>query len=69
MGNMKHFPMSFKNGSGAVRRKIDEVFGNTMSSKDKKTLATLIYYPREKMELIKKKKKIWRTGIRLRCIV
>ena len=26
-----------------------------MSSKDKKTLATLIYYPREKMELIKKK--------------
>ena len=36
-----------------------------MSSKDKKTLATLIYYPKEKMELIKKKEENMRTGIRL----
>ena len=54
-GEYEAFSHVLKNGSGAVRRKIDEVFGNTMSSKDKKTLATLIYYPREKMELIKKK--------------
>ena len=47
MGNMKHFPMFLRMDQGAVRRKIDEVFGNTMSSKDKKTLATLIYYQRE----------------------
>ncbi len=52
---MKHFPHVLKNGSGSVRRKIDDVFGNTMSSRDKQTLATLIYYPKEKMELIKKK--------------
>ena len=52
-GEYEAFSHVLKNGSGAVRRKIDEVFGNTMSSKDKKTLATLIYYPKEKMDLVK----------------
>ncbi len=41
-----------KNGSGSVRRKVNEVFGNTLSQQDKRTLATLIYYPREKMDQI-----------------
>ena len=54
-GEYEAFAHVLKNGSGSVRRKIDDVFGNTMSSRDKQTLATLIYYPREKMELIKKK--------------
>lgn len=54
-GEYEAFSHVLKNGSGAVRRKIDEVFGNTMSSRDKQALATLIYYPREKMERIKKK--------------
>lgn len=52
-GEYEAFSHVLKNGSGSVRRKIDEVFGNTMSSRDKQTLATLIYYPREKMERIK----------------
>ena len=30
------------------------MFGNRMSDRDKRSLATLIYYPKEKMELIKK---------------
>ena len=37
--------------------KIDDVFGNTLSSRDKQTLATLIYYPKEKMDRIKKTEK------------
>ncbi len=53
-GEYEAFSHVLKNGSGAVRRKIDDVFGNTMSSRDKQTLATLIYYPREKMALIRK---------------
>jgi len=53
-GEYEAFSHVLKNGSGAVRRKIDDVFGNTMSSRDKQTLATLIYYPREKMASIKK---------------
>ena len=36
-----------------MRRKIDEVFGNTLSQKDKKELATLIYYPKEKLAQVK----------------
>lgn len=54
-GEYEAFSHVLKNGSGSVRRKIDDVFGNTMSSRDKQALATLIYYPREKMELVKKK--------------
>lgn len=52
-GEYEAFNHVLKNGSGSVKRKIEDVFGNTMTSKDKQTLATLIYYPREKMEEIK----------------
>ncbi len=53
-GEYEQFNHVLKNGSGSVRRKIDEEFGNTISSKDKKSLATLIYYPEEKLEIIQK---------------
>ncbi|MCR4689910.1 MAG: fructose-1,6-bisphosphatase [Lachnospiraceae bacterium] len=53
-GEYEQFNHVLKNGSGAVRRKIDEEFGNTLSNKDKKSLATLIYYPKEKLEIVKK---------------
>lgn len=52
-GEYEAFSHVLKNGSGAVRKKIDEVFGNTMSARDKKTLATLIYYPKAKMDIIR----------------
>ena len=51
-GEYEQFNHVLKNGSGSVRRKIDEEFGNTMSKKDKKSLATLIYYPKEKVEIV-----------------
>lgn len=53
-GEYEQFNHVLKNGSGSVRRKIDEEFGNTLSSRDKKSLATLIYYPEEKLELVLK---------------
>lgn len=53
-GEYEQFNHVLKNGSGAVRGKIDEEFGNSLSNKDKKSLATLIYYPQEKLELIMK---------------
>ena len=56
-GEYEAFAHVLKNGSGSVRRKIDDVFGNTLSSRDKQTLATLIYYPKEKMDRIKKTEK------------
>ena len=52
-GEYEAFSHVLKNGSGAVRKKIDDVFGLAMNKADKAALATLIYYPREKMELVK----------------
>ena len=51
-GEYEQFNHVLKNGSGSVRSKIDEEFGNTLSIKDKKSLATLIYYPVEKLEIV-----------------
>ncbi len=51
-GEYEQFAHVLKNGSGAVRRTIDEVFENTLSNKDKKSIATLIYYPEEKLDIV-----------------
>lgn len=56
-GEYESFSHVLKNGSGAVKKKIDDVFGHTLGLSEKKGLATLIYYPREKIDLIKKKEK------------
>ncbi|MCR4807074.1 MAG: fructose-1,6-bisphosphatase [Lachnospiraceae bacterium] len=53
-GEYEQFNHILKNGSGSIKRKIDEEFGNTLSVKDKKSLATLIYYPEEKLDIILK---------------
>ena len=52
-GEYEAFSHVLKNGSGSVRRKIEDVFGNRMSSRDKRSLATLIYYPREKIDIVR----------------
>ena len=52
-GEYKAFSHVLRNGSGAVRKKIDDVFGHTLSTSDKASLAMLIYYPQKKMELVK----------------
>ena len=56
-GEYEAFSHVLKNGSGSVKKKIDDVFGHTLSAADKDALATLIYYPREKMDLIARKEK------------
>ncbi len=53
-GEYESFVHILKNASGAIKTKIDEIFKNTMTSKERKKFATLIYYPKEKLELIKK---------------
>ncbi len=52
-GEYEQFNHVLKNGSGSVRRKIEEEFGNTISNRDKKSLATLVYYPEEKLEIVR----------------
>ena len=53
-GEYEQLQHVLKNGSGSVKRKIDEEFGNTFSTKEKKALATLIYYPEEKLKIVQK---------------
>ncbi len=38
--------------SGEVKEKLDELFGSTLSQRDRNELATLIYYPSEKLSLV-----------------
>lgn len=56
-GEYEAFNHVLKNGSGAVRQKIDEVFGDDLNIFEKKELATVIYYPKEKIEFLAKELK------------
>ncbi len=55
-GEAEAFNHVMQNASGAIRRKVYEELGSTVSIEDLEELTTLIYYPKEKLELIKKKK-------------
>ncbi|MBQ9042360.1 MAG: fructose-1,6-bisphosphatase [Eggerthellaceae bacterium] len=50
-GEFEAFSHILRNGSGAVKLKIEDAFGDSLSEEEKRSLATLIYYPREKMEI------------------
>lgn len=54
-GEYEPFVHVLKNGSGVIKRKIEELFSNTMRENEKKALATLVYYPEQKLDLIIKK--------------
>ncbi len=52
-GEYEAFQHVLKNASGTVKRKVNEIFGTTLREAEKKDLCTLIYYPREKLKLVK----------------
>ena len=54
-GEFEAFQHILKNASGNIKRKVGELFGNQIRESEKKELCTLIYYPREKLELVKEK--------------
>ena len=56
-GEYAPFEHILNNGAGIIKSKIDYIFGNTISKKERATIATLIYYPEEKLKLIKKEEK------------
>lgn len=51
-GEYDQFQHVIKNGSGAIKRKIEDEFGNAISAGEKKSIATLIYYPEQKLEQV-----------------
>ena len=52
-GEHEAFIHVLKNASGNIKRKVGEIFGNTIRESEKKELCTLIYYPEQKLGLIK----------------
>ena len=56
-GEHEAFQHILKNASGNIKRKVNELFGNTLRDSEKKDLCTLIYYPEEKLELVKLEEK------------
>ena len=53
-GEYEAFEHILNNGSGIIKSKIEILYGNSITEDDRKNLATLIYYPEEKLNMIKK---------------
>ena len=51
-GEYEAFNHVLRNGSGTIRNKIQEAYGNSLTENEKKELASIIYYPKEKVELM-----------------
>lgn len=52
-GEYEAFIHVLKNASGNIKRKVNELFGNTLRESEKRELCTLIYYPAQKLEQVK----------------
>lgn len=52
-GEYDAFMHILNNCSGVVREHVDEIFGDTLDEEQKDDLCTLIYYPREKIALVR----------------
>lgn len=53
-GEYESFLHILKNASGVIKDKITSIYGFTLSEGDRDTIATLIYYPERKLDLIKR---------------
>nr|WP_207751257.1 fructose-1,6-bisphosphatase [Anaeromonas frigoriresistens] len=53
-GEYEAFSYVLRNASGVLKLKIDDIFDDSLDLDEKKKLATLLYYPEEKIDLIKK---------------
>lgn len=53
-GEFETFYHILSNASGSVKRKIEEIFKDKLSTAEKNQLATIIYYPHEKLEILEK---------------
>ncbi|MBR3950263.1 MAG: fructose-1,6-bisphosphatase [Oscillospiraceae bacterium] len=51
-GEHEAFLHILNSGSGEVKEKLEELFGNSMTQRDRNDLATLIYYPQSKIALV-----------------
>lgn len=52
-GEHEAFQHVLKNASGNIKRKVKEIFGNTLRDAETRELCTLIYYPEQKLQTVK----------------
>lgn len=52
-GESEAFQHVLKNASGNIKRKVNELFAGSIRESEKQELCTLIYYPEQKLELVK----------------
>ena len=52
-GEYEAFQHVLRNASGSIKRKVKELFGSTLNENERKELCTLIYYPEQKLHLVK----------------
>jgi fructose-1,6-bisphosphatase-3 len=53
-GEYEPFIHVLRNGSGSIKRKIDEVFDYMLDEQEKRVLSTIIYYPEQKIPMVLK---------------
>ncbi len=52
-GEYEAFQHVLRNASGTLKRKVREIFNETLGIREQKELCTLLYYPEQKLELVK----------------
>ena len=57
-GEDESFGHVLRNASGVIKDYIDELFGSSLLTAEKRNLATLVYYPAEKLEYLRKEGEI-----------
>lgn len=64
-GEYEAFYHILNNCSGVIREKVDLLFGNVMSPAERQEICTLIYYPREKLRMLRKERELTRDWYRM----
>ena len=55
-GEHEAFKHILNNCSGVIREKVDMLYGDTLDEETRSEICTLIYYPEQKLQMIKKEK-------------
>ena len=56
-GEYEPFVHVLKNGSGVIKIKIQDMFGRSLTESEQRSLATLVYYPEQKLDVILREEK------------
>ncbi len=52
-GEYGAFQHVLRNASGVIKNKVEDLFGNTLMEEERKEICTLIYYPEQKIRVVK----------------